>query len=586
MSAERDDQREPAKHARTTSTTTSVECISPGAASRRRVSWNRSRSDVPILRPDPTPWSVRNASGCLNPPEPLSSHRRNSSDIEKDGLEHRLSDVSLGPSLSFHDMFGHDRRATGFSQPVASSSRLDLISSGDHSRPKRSLSSRKDSLEEEDPELGLAGSHYVDHIPMTKVGRSSDSDAEQEQEQVRDLPYTSSKRLKRRRTDKPYEGGISRRNSVLRIVDGIGSVVKRSSTLRSTAGLVQRVSRRVVPVRPNDSDDESRRPLRLSMHLDVDPESSDESTENPPSDGQTGMPDHRSCPPSPTETIRRSSRRSSMTRTPSAGISVQILPLSHPAGTEPDPLLKGKSLGMFGPQNKLRRALYQALKRPSVHPWSEYLLIILADRQGFICALRYTEAVVLLIIVFHAAVLISQSAPRLHGPRDTSGYFHTWEDTALLAIFVFYTIEAMARIIVTGLISDPDITLAAVPGVIESRKVSQPRVLLERLLSGRKRSNQPRPSGENHLQRAFSALRPSAIVQQQFRSRQQWRSENMEREKQSLHSLGNGRPSLSVGHGRSHNKAKLFNELPFEAALNHQVAMVTSGRPYLRHSWQ
>lgn len=191
----------------------------------------------------------------------------------------------------------------------------------------------------------------------------------------------------------------------------------------------------------------------------------------------------------------------------------------------------------------------------------------------------------LLLIVFHAAVLISQSAPRLRGPRDTTGYFHSWEDTTLLAIFIFYTVEAMARMIVTGFIFDPQMTLTEVPGVIEPRKVSQPKVLLERLLSGRKRPDQTRPGGENHLRRAISALRPSAAVHQQFRAQQRWRSENQEREKQSLHSVGNGHPNRPAPAG-STSKTKLFNELPFEAALKRQVGMVTTGRPYLRHSWQ
>lgn len=360
MPDQRDDQRGTGQHARTTSTTTSIECLSPGATHRRRVSWNRSRSDVPILRPDPTPHSVRNASGYLEPHGVKPTSNRGSSEYEQDDLDHRLSDVSLGPHLSFQDIFGHDRsetRISGFSQPAASSSKIQLITTENASGQRRSLSG---IVQEEDPELGLSDSRFANDIPMKKIGWTSGSDAEDSYEQMNDLSYEPANKTRRRRTHKPYERGITRHPSVLRVVDGIDSAVRRSSTLKSAADLVRRVSRRVAPVRPDHSDDDSLRPLRLADNMDVEPNSSDESSRSAHSDSESHRPDQRPRSPSPT----RTPRRSSMTRTPSEGISVQTLPLTRQAGLEPESPLRGDSLGLFGPRNKLRLALYEALKRP------------------------------------------------------------------------------------------------------------------------------------------------------------------------------------------------------------------------------
>ena len=43
------------------------------------------------------------------------------------------------------------------------------------------------------------------------------------------------------------------------------------------------------------------------------------------------------------------------------------------------------------------------------------------------------------------------------GPAPVTGYFHSWEDYALFGLFVFYTVEAFARICVSGFLLDPEI---------------------------------------------------------------------------------------------------------------------------------
>lgn len=50
-------------------------------------------------------------------------------------------------------------------------------------------------------------------------------------------------------------------------------------------------------------------------------------------------------------------------------------------------------------------------------------------------------------------------------PRPSSGYFHSWEDYALFALFCGFTIEIFARIIVTGLILNPEYSTSSVGAV-------------------------------------------------------------------------------------------------------------------------
>ncbi|KAL1742981.1 Ion transport protein-domain-containing protein [Schizophyllum fasciatum] len=100
--------------------------------------------------------------------------------------------------------------------------------------------------------------------------------------------------------------------------------------------------------------------------------------------------------------------------------------------------IRGRTLGFLGPDSKLRLNLYRML----VYPW--------------------TEPFILLLIIFNAVVLTIQASRSLtlsdadDTPERTMGYFHTWEDFVLFGLFVFYTIEAFARMCVSGFILDPE----------------------------------------------------------------------------------------------------------------------------------
>jgi hypothetical protein len=77
---------------------------------------------------------------------------------------------------------------------------------------------------------------------------------------------------------------------------------------------------------------------------------------------------------------------------------------------------------------------------------------------------RWTEPLILVLIVLQVVVLTIQSAPNVYEhPRPTKGYFHSWEDYTLFSIFVFFTVEIAARILVTGLVFNPPLPPETVP---------------------------------------------------------------------------------------------------------------------------
>lgn len=107
-------------------------------------------------------------------------------------------------------------------------------------------------------------------------------------------------------------------------------------------------------------------------------------------------------------------------------IAVEELP-SEPALSG----LRGKSLGMLGPDNPLRRTLASLMTQ-----W-------------------WIEPVILAMILFNVILLIIQSAPNVFDHPRKKGYFDYWVDFALLSVFVVYTMEMVARIIVSGFVINP-----------------------------------------------------------------------------------------------------------------------------------
>lgn len=96
--------------------------------------------------------------------------------------------------------------------------------------------------------------------------------------------------------------------------------------------------------------------------------------------------------------------------------------------------LRGKSLGIFSQNNRLRLWLCEVL----VHPW--------------------TEPVILVLIVIQTLLLAIDSAPSLdyYAGRGIVRWQDAWLHFALLVLFIIYTLEICARCIVSGFIKNPD----------------------------------------------------------------------------------------------------------------------------------
>lgn len=95
----------------------------------------------------------------------------------------------------------------------------------------------------------------------------------------------------------------------------------------------------------------------------------------------------------------------------------------------PNPL-KGKSLGIFAPDNPLRKWLCDVL----VNPW--------------------TEPVILILIILQVVLLAVESAPDVFKPGNErpERWGSTGIDWAIFGLFAVFTLELIARIIVSGLV--------------------------------------------------------------------------------------------------------------------------------------
>jgi len=75
----------------------------------------------------------------------------------------------------------------------------------------------------------------------------------------------------------------------------------------------------------------------------------------------------------------------------------------------------------------------------------------------------WTEPLILLLIIANVVILTIQSTPNVYKhPRPAhAGYFHTWEDYALFVLFTLFSMESLARILVSGFILSPSMSVFA-----------------------------------------------------------------------------------------------------------------------------
>jgi hypothetical protein len=94
--------------------------------------------------------------------------------------------------------------------------------------------------------------------------------------------------------------------------------------------------------------------------------------------------------------------------------------------------LKGNSVGVFPPKNRLRMQLCDLLVHPA------------------------TEPTILVLIVIQTILLAIDSAPSVYNDPRSQRWGKVWIDYALLALFSIYTAEIVARVIVSGFIMNPE----------------------------------------------------------------------------------------------------------------------------------
>lgn len=98
---------------------------------------------------------------------------------------------------------------------------------------------------------------------------------------------------------------------------------------------------------------------------------------------------------------------------------------------QPNPL-KGKSLELFSPDNWLRLHLCEML----VHP--------------------LTEPIILILIFIQTILLAIDAAPTLESGERPKRWTDAWINPALLVLFVIYTLEIVARVVVSGFIKNAE----------------------------------------------------------------------------------------------------------------------------------
>ncbi|OCF43572.1 high-affinity cell membrane calcium channel [Kwoniella heveanensis CBS 569] len=291
----------------------------------------------------------------------------------------------------------------------------------------------------------------------------------------------------------------------------------RSSTLRTVSRTIRKASGRVVNIMGVDRDkDKDRDPghglKRLASNDDDEEEEEDINA-------------------------KRGGGQDEERGTIGLGIQGTDVPPSLRPDPRPPEGLRGRTLGVFGRNSKTRKAMDGLMRYPA------------------------TEPTILILIILNVVVLAIQSAKPLNEPRQDDGYFQTWADFVLLALFCIFTLEMFARIVVTGLILDPERSvrdfLYGPAGMIP---VVQRRF-------GRAQSN---------LHRNLSKSKTS--------HRAAWRSHS-----ESLTRAAGTSVALSKNATKDDKKRGIplpnLPEAPFQKAIANTKSLSAQGRPYLRHSW-
>lgn len=238
--------------------------------------------------------------------------------------------------------------------------------------------------------------------------------------------------------------------------------------------------------------------------------------------------------------------------------------------------LRGRTLGIFGSNSRIRQALYRFL------------------------VYRWTERSILLLIIFNAIVLTMQSTCLFTSDNTinvSSGCTGRWEDFALFVTFIVYTLEAFARICVSGFLLDPEIRVFS----IFSQSFYQTSEVTP--VNTASISRQPSLSRNSGLSVTRLLHRISDILLRPFRLAP---AASRHYPHQSLSTSGNGGPTIIPEKINilAHEAQSAFRDpaqptylsnllksdsdtlsLPFKLNINHIHDKIHRNIPYLRQSW-
>lgn len=155
----------------------------------------------------------------------------------------------------------------------------------------------------------------------------------------------------------------------------------------------------------------------------------------------------------------------------------------------PNPL-KGKSLGIFSPDNPIRMKLCDIL----VFPW--------------------TEPIILILIILQAVLLAVEAAPNVFQPGNErpQRWGTTRIDWAIFALFMIFTVELIARIIVSGFVLN-----AAEYSTIDRKKgiravvADQYKAIFQPQRQKSVRASRPAEYGPSTFARSFTVLQGQAL---------------------------------------------------------------------------
>ncbi|KAG7087347.1 hypothetical protein E1B28_013323 [Marasmius oreades] len=255
--------------------------------------------------------------------------------------------------------------------------------------------------------------------------------------------------------------------------------------------------------------------------------------------------------------------------------------------------IRGRTICCFGPNNRYRLALYQFL----VHRW--------------------TEPSILFLIIVNAIVLTIQGArsltldDTLDAPQR-KGYFRTWEDWVLFALFTIFTFEAFARICVSGFLFDPDIPASTfftapfssqvdMPIMSSTHSATTTSTSLARQASLTQGAGGPLSRGltisqrldrlERNLKRPWQLRHHSGLASSAANgapNHQPQISNSLTEKLSGVHNVIREPPQRTLLSNLLKSDTKSSNDiisLPFRLSIEQVTDKTARNVPYLRHSW-